>query len=54
MSARSKPLSVEEPVEEDTPTTVSAYQLPAEKGAVKLVDNVDELVDLLKNDAKIL
>ena len=54
MSARSKPLTVEEPVGDDTPTKVHAYELPSEKGAVKLVDNVDQLVDLLKNDAKIL
>ena len=54
MSARTKPLSVIEPAEEAQRTAVNSYEMPPAKGAVKLVDNVDQLVDLLKNDAKIL
>ncbi|MDO6436587.1 electron transfer flavoprotein subunit beta/FixA family protein [Cyclobacterium sp. 1_MG-2023] len=54
MSARTKPLSVIEPAEEAERTAVNSYEMPPAKGAVKLVDNVDQLVDLLKNDAKIL
>jgi len=54
MSARTKPLTVKEPVDVAAQTAVNSYELPPAKGAVKLVDNVDQLVDLLKNDAKIL
>ncbi|MFD2035358.1 electron transfer flavoprotein subunit beta/FixA family protein [Belliella marina] len=56
MSARTKPLNVVEPSDDSTATEVSEFQLPAPKGAVKLVDkdNVEELVRLLKNDAKVL
>lgn len=56
MSARSKPLNVIEPTDNVVKSTVSAYELPAEKGAVKMIDqdNVAELVDLLKNEAKVL
>lgn len=56
MSARTKPLQVLEPVGDDLATDVTSYQLPPAKGAVKLVDkdNVEELVKLLKNEAKVL
>jgi electron transfer flavoprotein beta subunit len=56
MSARTKPLLVIEPVEDKTAIEVTTYQLPASKGAVKLIDkdNVEELVKLLKNEAKVL
>ncbi|AKP49709.1 electron transfer flavoprotein subunit beta/FixA family protein [Cyclobacterium amurskyense] len=54
MSARTKPLTVSEPVGDESRTAVNSYEMPPAKGAVKLVDNVDQLVDLLKNDAKIL
>ena len=33
-------------------TTAVAFEKPAPKGAVKLVDTVDELIDLLHNEAK--
>ena len=56
MSARTKALEVIEPSVADKGTVVESYQLPAEKSACKMVDasNVEELVDLLKNEAKIL
>lgn len=56
MSARTKPLNVVEPLDDSIYTSVLEFQLPPAKGAVKLVDkdNVEELVRLLKNDAKVL
>lgn len=56
MSARTKPLNVVEPISEETQAEATSYKLPPAKGAVKLVDkdNVSELVDLLKNEAKVL
>jgi len=56
MSARTKPLNVVEAVSDETSTEVEVFQLPPAKGAVKLIDkdNVEELVKLLKNEAKVL
>lgn len=56
MSARTKPLVVIEPVSVNSESSISSYQLPAPKTGVKLVDkdNVAELVNLLKNEAKVL
>jgi electron transfer flavoprotein beta subunit len=56
MSARIKPLSVVEPNDETVTTTVTSFQLPPAKGAVKIIDkdNVEELVRLLKNEAKVI
>ncbi len=54
MTARSKPLNVVEPVSDESATAVVKFELPPPKGAVKLVDTVEELVDLLKNEAKVI
>lgn len=56
MSARTKPLNVVEPSQNQSSTTLEKYELPPAKGAVKMVDadNVAELVNLLKNDAKVI
>ncbi|MEQ8245946.1 electron transfer flavoprotein subunit beta/FixA family protein [Fulvivirga sp.] len=56
MSARTKPLNVVEPSQNQSGTTLEKYELPPAKGAVKMVDadNVAELVNLLKNDAKVI
>ena len=56
MSARTKPLNVVEPSDNTTHSEISAYELPPAKGAVKMIDanNVGELVDLLKNEAKVI
>jgi electron transfer flavoprotein beta subunit len=56
MTARSKPLNVIEATDNGVRSKLSKYELPAEKGAVKMIDaeNVGELVDLLKNEAKVL
>jgi electron transfer flavoprotein beta subunit len=54
MSARTKPLKVAEPVAVDQLTSFTEFGLPPAKAGVKLVsaDNVDELVNLLREDAR--
>src|SRR5690625_1784881 len=54
MQARTKPLHVREPVETTAETQTVGFEKPAPKGPVKLVDSVDELVDLLHNEAKVI
>lgn len=56
MSARTKPLKVVEPVAADGQVKLDKFELPPPKGAVKLIapDKVSELVDLLKNEARVL
>lgn len=56
MSARTKPLNVVEPVDVELGATLKQYELPPAKGAVKMIDadNVEELVNLLKNEAKVI
>jgi electron transfer flavoprotein beta subunit len=56
MSARTKPLKVAEPKAVSAEVKLKKYELPAPKGAVKMIpaDNVAELVKLLKNEAKVL
>ena len=52
MMARKKPLQVVEATTSRHFTESTVFEKPAPKGAVKLVDNVDALIDLLHNDAK--
>ncbi|MCZ6593430.1 MAG: electron transfer flavoprotein subunit beta/FixA family protein [Bacteroidetes bacterium] len=54
MQARSKPLHVIEPVDVATETQAIRFEKPAPRGAVKLVDNVDDLINLLHNEAKVI
>ena len=56
MSARTKPLKVVEPVAVNGSVKLQKFELPAPKGAVKMIsaDNVAELVTLLKSEAKVL
>lgn len=56
MAARTKPLNVSEPVDADSLTAVSRFEFPPAKAGVKLIDpeNVDELVRLLKEEAKVI
>lgn len=56
MMAKSKPLQVVTPQSGDTRVAISEYTLPAEKTSVKLIDpdNMDELVRLLKEEAKVI
>ena len=56
MMARKKPLTVVEPLEIENATAAQSYEKPAPKGAVKLIDadNIDALIDLLHNEAKVI
>ena len=56
MMARKKPLTVLEPTSSDAETTTISFEKPTPKGAVTLVspDNLDELVNLLHNEAKVI
>ena len=54
MQARSKPLQAKEAVDASAETQAVKFEKPAPKGAVKLVDSVDELVALLHNEAKVI
>jgi electron transfer flavoprotein beta subunit len=56
MTARSKPLTVVEPIDASINTKAVKFEKPAPKSAVKLVaaDNLDELINLLHNEAKVI
>ncbi|MEC4116772.1 electron transfer flavoprotein subunit beta/FixA family protein [Myroides phaeus] len=56
MSARSKALTVLEPVATDVATKVVKFEKPAAKSACKMIspDNIDELINLLHNEAKVI
>jgi electron transfer flavoprotein beta subunit len=56
MAARSKPLQIVAAQEFSVSTTIIRYELPPAKAAVKLVsaDNVEELVQLLHTEAKVI
>ncbi len=56
MMARQKPLTILEPVEATAETTSVKFEKPAPNGAVKLIapDNLDALIDLLHNEAKVI
>lgn len=56
MAARTKPLNVVAPAAVDTLTSYERYDLPAAKSACKMIDpaNMDELVTLLHNEAKVI
>ena len=56
MMARKKALTVVEPINANQATNDTKFEKPAPKGAVKLVDaeNIDELVNLLHNEAKVI
>ncbi len=56
MAARTKPLNVVAPVAIDALTSFESYLLPAAKTACKMIDpnNMDELVELLHNEAKVI
>lgn len=55
MTARTKPLKVVAPVGESL-TAITAYSLPPEKGACKMIaaDDAAKLIELLKTEAKVL
>jgi len=56
MTARTKALTILEPVTADSNTKAVKFEKPAPKSAVKLIipDNLDELINLLHNEAKVI
>ena len=56
MTARTKALTILEPVEATVNTKAVKFEKPAPKSAVKLIaaDNLDELINLLHNEAKVI
>jgi electron transfer flavoprotein beta subunit len=56
MMARKKPLTIVEPTNSETATSIVSFEKQAAKSACKLVDaeNVDELISLLHNEAKVI
>jgi electron transfer flavoprotein beta subunit len=56
MASKSKPVNVVAPSGKSPRSTVESFTLPPAKGDCKLVspDNVGELVDLLRNEAKVI
>lgn len=56
MMARKKPLTIVEPIAIETATAIVSFEKPAAKSACKIVsaDNIDELVNLLHNEAKVI
>ncbi len=56
MMARKKPLTIVDPVDASPETTSMSFEKPEAKGAVTLVspDNLDELINLLHNEAKVI
>ena len=56
MTARTKALTVLEPIEAGVNTKEVKFEKPAPKSVVKLIspDNLDELINLLHNEAKVI
>ena len=56
MQARTKALTILEPVAASSTTKAVKFEKPAPKSAVKLIspDNLDELVSMLHNEAKVI
>ncbi len=56
MAARTKPLKIVEPIGTNVHTSIKEFSLPPSKTGVKLIapDNMDELVKLLKEEAKVI
>jgi electron transfer flavoprotein beta subunit len=56
MTARTKTLTVVEPIEAPINTKAVQFEKPAPKSSVKLIspDNLDELINLLHNEAKVI
>ena len=56
MSARTKPLKVVQPTGNETLTTVATYEMPAPRGAVKMIpaDQAETLIQLLRTEAKVI
>lgn len=56
MAARTKPLKVVAPASIETVSSIVSYEMPPAKSGVKMIspDNMDELVNLLHTEAKVI
>ena len=56
MQARQKPLKVIEPTEDEIKSSILKFEKLIPKGEVKLVpaDDIDQLIDLLHNEANVI
>ncbi|MEN8123544.1 MAG: electron transfer flavoprotein subunit beta/FixA family protein [Bacteroidota bacterium] len=56
MMARKKPLQVVDPIDFTAATIINDFEKPAPKSNCKMIDadNVEELIDLLHNEAKVI
>lgn len=56
MAARTKPLTVKEPVAVDVLTEIASYELPPAKSGIKMftADQMDELVEALHSQANVI
>jgi electron transfer flavoprotein beta subunit len=56
MTARTKTLTILDPIDAPSETKAVKFEKPAPKSAVKLIsaDNLDELINLLHNEAKVI
>ena len=56
MTARTKPLKIVQPTGTDTLTAVGSYELPAPRGAVKMIkaEEAETLIHLLRTEAKVI
>ena len=56
MQARQKSLTVQPAVDSQIKSSISKFEKPAPKGAVKMVDpdQIDQLIDLLHMEAKVI
>jgi electron transfer flavoprotein beta subunit len=54
MSARTKPLTVVEPVTVSTFENIISFETPEPRGQVKLATSADQLVDFLQTEAKVI
>jgi electron transfer flavoprotein beta subunit len=56
MMARKKPLDIVQPINNELQTQSVIFEKPTPKGTIKIVDaeNIDELIHLLHNEAKVI
>jgi len=54
MTARTKPLNVVEPTGSNNAVQYQKYEMPPAKSGVKIAESVDQLVNMLQNEAKVI
>ncbi|MCC6816282.1 MAG: electron transfer flavoprotein subunit beta/FixA family protein [Saprospiraceae bacterium] len=56
MNAKKKPLEIVQPIAFESKLKINRFELPAAKSGVRMIspENINELVDVLKNDLKII